>query len=165
MRLTGALLLVLSGLLGGLGAAGELKKTVRRREELCRLLVRMACELERFRTPLPELFSALAKQEEGAVRALCCGVESRVSELGRVSFEEIWRGSIVFLPPDERQILAGLGTVLGRYGAEQQLSALESCLRDMEVLLDKARARGSELGRVYIGLCTGGGILAAVLLI
>lgn len=165
MRLTGALLLVLAGLLAGLGAAGEMKKTVCRREELCLLLERVAYELERFRTPLPELFSALARHEEGAARALCRGVESRISELGRVSFEEIWRDGIAFLPPEERHILAGLGSVLGRYGAEQQLPALASCRRDMETALGKARARASELGRVYIGLCTGGGVLAAVLLI
>lgn len=165
MRLTGALFLVLAGLLAGLGAAGEMKKTVRRREELCLLLARMAYELGCFRRPLPELFSVLARQEEGAAGALCRGVADRLPELGRVSFEEIWRDGIAFLPPEERHILAGVGAVLGRYGAEQQLPALESCSRDMEMVLDKARARASELGRVYIGLCTGGGVLAAVLLI
>lgn len=164
MRVTGAIILVIAGVMWGLTAAGELKKTVRRRETLCRLLEHISWELERFHTPIPELFSALAVTEPGEAGRLCREVAGRLSQLGRISFGEIWTGCISFLSPEERAMLSGLGNVLGRYGTEEQISALESCRREMESAHEKAKKCAQELGRVYIGVSTCAGVMAAVLL-
>lgn len=165
MRLMGAVLLSLAGLLLGLGAVRELRADIRRREELCRMLEGMAFELERFHTPLPELFETLARQTGGAVNAFCHSICEGTSELGRVRFSELWSRGLETLPRREREILRPLGSVLGRYGTEQMLPAVESCRREMEQAKDAARARAEEKGRVYIGLCTAGGLMLAVMLL
>lgn len=165
MRLMGAALLSLAGLLLGLGAVRELRADIRRREELCRMLEGMAFELERFHTPLPELFDILSRQTGGAAHILCRNIREGVSELGRVRFSEIWSQGLEALPTVEREILCPLGSVLGRYGTEQILPALENCRREMERAKAAAGTRAEENGRVYIGLCTAGGLMLAVVLL
>lgn len=165
MRLMGAALVCLAGLLLGLGAAGELRADIRRREDLCRMLEGMTFELERFRTPLPELFDTLSRQTGGAAHALCRSVAEAAAELGRVSFSEIWSRGLEMLPAAEGEILRPLGSVLGRYGTEQILPALETCRREMERARAAACVRAEKNSRVYIGLCTAGGLMLGVVLL
>ncbi len=165
MRLMGAALLSLAGLLVGLMAAGALRRDVRCRRELVRLLEAMAYELERFRTPLPELFQSLSYQTEGAALALCERLLEALPSLGEVRFQALWESSLASLPSREREILRPLGSVMGRYGTEQILPALENSRREMERAGAEAQSRWETSGRVYIGLCTAGGLMLAVMLL
>lgn len=165
MGLMGVALLALAGLLGGFGAARGLENTVSRRAALCRMLAGMAWELERFQTPLPELFSALAARTDGVGQVICLTLSRAISRVGEEPFDVLWRQAVGFLPEAERQCVLPLGAVLGRYGAGQQVAALESCRREMEQALEEARRRSRELGRIYIGLCTAGGLMLGVLLV
>lgn len=165
MRLMGAALLTVAGLLAGLSTAGELRRTALRRARLCRLLEGMGFELGRFQTPLPELFEILAGQTEGEARRLCLRVRERMPELGRTPFSVIWAETLAALPEGERRLLAPLGAVLGRYGTEELLTALETCRRDMVQAAGEANRRARENSRVYIGLCTAGGMMLGVVLL
>ena len=165
MRWLGAALLILSGVSMGLRTAAELWETVKRRESLCRVLDCMAYELERFRTPLPELFSGLAAESTGAAQQLCMAVNERFSGAEQMSFSFIWGRAMESMPLPERECLAPLGSVLGRYGTAEQLLAIERCRKDMERHLQKARDDQRERGRTGLGLWTAAGLMAAVLLI
>lgn len=164
MSWLGALLVTAAGFCMGLSGSRELGNTVRRREQLCWLLERLAGELESFNSPLPELFGALEHSFDGELRLLCRHVAEGIT--GAVEpFGLIWAGALAYLPRLERQMLLPLGSVLGRYGTAEQLPAIFRCRREMERALQEARDRRRELGRVYIGLGTAGGLMLAVLLI
>lgn len=165
MNRLGALLVIAAGFLLGLGGSRELGRTVRRREEFCWLLERIHCELEAFCCPLPELFAAMADGISGEGGALCRRISVGLSAPGGEPFFRVWATALEPVPRRERQILQPLGAVLGRYGVGEQLPAIALCRREMEQALKEARARRRDMGRVYIGLGTAGGLMLAVLLV
>lgn len=164
MRLLGAALVVLAGVLMGLQRAAELRRAVQGRAALCRMLEGLSYELGRFRTPLPEVFSSLCAQCGGEALTLCRAVSESLSGEQPV-FSSAWAEGLSLVPPRERDILAPLGSVLGRYGTEEQLPALERCRREMEELLSEGRERLRERSGVCVGLWTAAGLMAAVVLI
>lgn len=165
MRLTGAALLMAAGLLTGLRMADRLQKRCALRTELERMLALMAFELGRFRTPLPQLFEKLSAGLEGEALTLCCRMTSGLDRLGERTLDGIWAEALEPLPPPERKILLPLGNVLGRYGAEEQLRAVESCRAAMERSQCEAQAALRERGRMYVGLSAAGAAVLVVLLL
>ena len=165
MRLTGAALLMLAGLLLGLLAAQGLRDRVRRREGLRQLLERMSFELERFKTPLPELFGLLAAQTEGEAGTLCRRVSEQLEQPERRPFSQIWSGAVSALPAVERAALLPLGDVLGRYGAQEQVRALEAARAAMARAEDQARGEQREKSRIYVGVPAAAAAALAVLLL
>lgn len=165
MRLTGGIFLVLAGLMGGLRSVSELRENVRRRECLLRLLDGLSYEMKNFRPPLPALFSAMSGRTEGAGRELCLRISEGLEKPGNPRFACLWEDAVCLLPPGEREALRPLGSVLGQYAAEEQVRALERVRGEMERLLDEARVRMRERGRVSVGLWTAAGLMAAVILI
>lgn len=164
MKLCGALLLTASGLAAGLYAArqGYIRLSLCR--SLCQMLRLISFQLERFLTPLPELFSALAGQVPGGAGTLCAAVAAKLENPGE-SFSDIWSRALEALPGEEREILLPLGQVLGRYAAAEQIAAVTAALRDMTALADTLGGQLREKSRVYIGLATAGGAMLAVLLL
>ena len=165
MRLTGAALLVLAGLLAGIGAAADLGAAVRRREGLRLMLERMAFELERFKTPLPELFDLLGGQLEGEAGALCRYAAQALAGPAKPAMADIWARAVSALPPAEREVLMPLGHVLGRYGADEQRRALESARTAMEQAEAQARQTLRRSGRMYVGVPAAAAAMLAVLLL
>ncbi len=163
MNALGAVLLAASGLLAGLRAAGSVRRRERSAAALCRLLELMRFELSRFRTPLPALFVSLAERTEGCAGTLCARASMALAVDG-TRFRAAWAFACEPLDAAEKAVLLPLGEVLGRYGAREQEAALDAALAEMERLRDERRARAGERRRLYIGLFTAGGLLAAVLL-
>lgn len=129
------------------------------------MLSMMEFELARFKTPLPELFTVLETELDREAAALCRGVGAGLSRLGERDFSALWAEGLSALPEEEERILRSLGSVLGRYGAEEQTRAVELCRRKMELARDEARMQAREKGRVYIALSAAGGAMLSVLLL
>ena len=165
MRLTGAALLVLAGLLLGLAGRQSLRARVQRRASLGLMLERMAFELERFKTPLPALFRMLADEMEGAAGALCAGAADGLEDPARRQKADVWRDAAADLPAQERAILQPLGSVLGRYGANEQLRALERARSAMALAEAEAREELRQRRRICIGVPTAAAAALAVLLL
>ena len=165
MRLAGAALVTAAGFLAGLGVWNGLRERADLRRSLCRMLALMEFELERFRTPAPALFALLADRLEGEAGALCRRMCRGLETLGQRPLEEIWGEALGALPETERRILLPLGQVLGRYGAEEVLSALASCRVTMERAWDEARTALRERGRMAVGVSAAGAAALAVLLL
>lgn len=163
MNLLGAALLTAAGLLCGLLAGAQLRDRLRQRRELCRMLSLMEFELERFRTPLPELFASLAGRLSGQAGALCARAASGLTDAGS-PFSAVWREAVSGLDAREREILLPLGAVLGRYGAAEQTAAVSAARGELCRLRDETAAQIGEKSRVYAGVFTAGGLLLAVLL-
>ena len=162
-RLAGALLVALAGLMAGLLAAAGQREAARRGAALCRMLELMEFELTRFRTPLAELFDSLGARSEEPVSGLCGAVISAM-ERGE-TLSDAWDRGLSALSRRERERLAPLGRVLGRYGAEEQAAAVRDCRRSLEDQTAQLRTELRERSRIYIGLGAAGGVMLAVLLL
>lgn len=161
MRPFGAALLAAAGLWCGLRSVSQLRRQEALDRELCLLLTRLRWELERFRTPLPELFTALSAELTGPTGTLCRSLGEGLAS-GR-ELPPLWREGIGAFPAPEREILSALGPVLGRYGGAEQTDALASALDAMERLRMERRASLPERSRVRLGLWAGAGLLLAVI--
>ncbi len=163
MRLCGAFLLAAAGLWCGLAARAGLAGKVKVCGELCRLLELLAFEIGRFQTPLPDFFAERASSFDGAAGDFCRALAGELSNGGSLS--ESWLRQTAALPPEEREILRPLGHVLGGYGAEEEVAAVEAALHRL-ARLRETRARDlREQGRVRVGLCSAAGVMLAVLLL
>ena len=165
MRLIGAAFVAAAGLLAGLAAARSYRTAAERCAALCRMLELLMFELDRFHTPLPELFDSLADRTDGDAAALCRRAADGLAADTPGPFADIWRDAVAPTAPAERTILAPLGGVLGRYGTEEQLSAAADCLRLMRRRQDELRSAVGRRSRLAVGLCACGGALLAVLLL
>jgi ABC-type Fe3+-hydroxamate transport system substrate-binding protein len=82
-----------------------------------------------------------------------------------MSFSQAWEQALSVCDRSERAMLRDLGEVLGRYGSAEQLQAVERCRQSLEQARAEAARERREKGRLYVGLSTVGGLLAAVLLL
>lgn len=165
MRLTGAALLTAAGLLAGMAAAGALRARAEEWAELCRMLTLMEFELERFCTPMPELFERLGEQTQGKTRSFCLKMREGLDSLGEREFSEIWAQQAQIFLPAERELLLPLGHVLGRYGAAEQTRAVAACRENAKCARNEAAEAVREKGRLWTGLAAAGGAALAVLLL
>lgn len=163
MRLVGCGLLAAAGIWSGLLAAGRVSEEVARCGAWCRMLELMAFELERFRTPLPELFTSLSGRMDGLPASLCRKVSSGLAA-GAHDFRSVWLDAVRDLPAQEREALRPLGEVLGRFGAAEQTAAIEAAREQMNELRRERRSASRDRRKVCFGVLSAGGILLAVLL-
>ena len=163
MRLLGGGLVAGAGVWLGLLAARELHRSAALCRELCRMLELMEFELDRFRTPLPELFASLAGRLGGLPGELCAAAAAGLSE-GKRSFAEVWRAAAMCVPAAEREILLPLGDVLGTFGAEEQAAGIAAAASRMQALEAERQSNLRDRTRLCFGLFSTGGVLLAVLL-
>ena len=163
MRLVGCGLLAGAGIWGGLLAAGQVSEAAARCGAWCRMLELMAFELERFRTPLPELFASLSGRVDGLPSELCRRVSSGLAA-GAYDFRSVWLEAVGELPAQEGGVLRPLGEILGRFGKEEQTAAIAAAKEQMDGLWRERRSASAEKRRVCFGVLSAGGILLAVLL-
>ena len=127
------------------------------------MLALMEFELARFRTPLPELFTALGERLEEPAGFFCRALGAGL--WAGQPFPALWARAAAEIGGPEGESLAPLGRVLGRYGAEEQTAALASCRGELEEYGELLRRLARERSRLYIGVGAAGGVMLAVLLL
>ncbi len=162
MRLLGCAMLSVSGVLCGILSAGELRRELRELDGFALLLSRLSMELSRFKTPLPELFSSLTGELTGPASGFCRSIASGLS--AGEEFSVLWRRAGETLPPALWEIFGPLGSVLGRYGAEEQTAGILAARDLLSKLREEKRLALRDRMRVRLGVCSAGGFLLAVLL-
>lgn len=84
-------------------------------------------------------------------------------------FPEIWRSSVAdtleVLNEREKNLLNELADKLGRYGAEEQLSALRTVRSGLSRFMQSAEEEKSRSGKVYMTLGTALGIALVIILV
>lgn len=157
LRLLGGLLLAAAGAILGHGKKAELRRQQRCLEKICTALGRMANELVDLQTPMPQL---LEKLED-------CGFFLLVSAgFGGEPLETLWRRAAQAqpIPEKDREMLAALGAVAGRYDGKRQaeeISLVRQCLAESASALE--REIGLR-GRRYTALGAALGAMLAVIL-
>jgi stage III sporulation protein AB len=161
LRLIGAVLLLSSGGLLGMGACNQLGARVHCLQALDGALERMERELAFHLTPMPELLSRLAKSTPGPAGMLfgqCLAGFNRLEECGLAG---LWREAVetaqLPLGREELDLLKGLGEVLGRYDGAGQQEAVGAVRTELLQYLRCAEEERTRLGRVYgtLGLTAG----------
>ena len=158
LKILGAALLVLCGALGGLSRVRQAKDGLALLEELHAALGLMAGQIELCARPLPDILELLSRESGGqsaaffAAAAECCAL---------MPAGEAWRrccGGLA-LADAEKRARAGLGSVLGCYGAEKQAAEIEALRRR---LAEFAEGRRREIAEKQKGLPALGACLAAM---
>ena len=156
MKLLGAALVAAA--FAVLGASEALR--LRRR---ARLTSELAAGLELLRG---EIVSRLARHGPEGTRvfyaAVCTGLES----FGGAEFSELWRRALGLLDigAPARAALLNLGASLGRYGAEEQGSAISACELELRREAERASEEARVMGRLRAGLAAGAGLILAIVL-
>ena len=166
MRVWGAVLLPLAGLLLALAALRERTGRAKALEEWGEALALWGRELS-FRQPdTGDLLAVLAQQGPPGPAP----VFARAAEgLGEAPFGEVWGQALSEenspLPPADRELLAALGGVLGRWDREEQRQGVEEVRTQLLRRAGETRAALREEGRTYTVLGLSAGALAAIVLL
>jgi len=163
VKLLGCVLLAGAGVWSGVLAAQRVSDNASRCGTWCRMMELTAFELERFRTPLPDLFASLALRLDGIPQRFCEAVSSELAAKS-ADLRSVWQMAADNLPAPEREILLPLGEVLGRFGAEEQVAALESAKEQMNCLWQTRQSGLLDRRKVCFGVLSAGGMLLAILL-
>lgn len=165
MRGLGALLLCLGGLLCGMGAAGRLRRRARELRELERTMALAGYAIGRFRCPTPDLARELAEALPGAGAALFAQLAAAMERQTERSMDALWKDAIEGVDASARPALLAFGTVLGRYGAEEQAQMAERCRWELGKLAASAEQTAARNGRVYIAVGAAVGAMAAIVML
>lgn len=168
-KLTGAVLLIGCGAWWGLQAAGGLLGRVRDLEAWLTALRLLEGELVFSLPAIPDLLERLSRKAPSPAGAAFAAALRGLDRLGEVSFETIWASALKASPgrlsPHDLETLKRLGSVLGRYGWEEQISALRALRRDLEESRSAARTESGSKGRTYTALGFALGAFLTILLL
>ena len=168
LKLLGALCLIVGAATPGFAAAARLRARVDCVRAFSEALELMERELSFRLTPMPVLLEKLASGAAPPVDHFFLLCARGLGELGTRSMAQIWRGSLetagLPLGTEERQVLRGLGEVVGRYDGEGQREALALARVRLDQCLARAEEERSRLGRVYSTLGLAAGSLLVILL-
>ncbi len=169
LRLMGAALVTGGGLWLGLGRSRQLARRVRALEAWARALALLEGEMA-FRLPdLPQLLRALERRCESPVRETLAAAERGMDKLGEAAFWEIWTGAVEqnrdALTPEDAGEVCRLGQVLGRYGWQEQETAVEQLRRGLLERAAAARYSRDREGRAYATAGLALGALVTIMLL
>lgn len=160
-RIVGGAMLVCCGAWWGLMRAGKLRKRLGALEAWTAALVLLEGELAFSLPALPELLVLLSERAAEPAGEVFAAALAGMEELGRYSFGEIWRRVLAGFPGGlwEEDVLAlsRLGEVLGRYGWEEQISALRAVRSGLEEVYRREAGRAAGQGKTWVtvGVCLG----------
>ncbi len=165
LKLLGGVLVLGGCLLWGVRAADELSKRVRVLEELIGAVRVFERELALFQPAVPELLSRMARGQKGQVFVFLNSCRAGI-EKGKC-FIDVWGEGVDKLPLQhrEKELLRGLGQVLGRYDDRGQVQVAERIRGELEECAARARQSSRVRGRLYRTLgATAGGFLLLTLI-
>lgn len=156
-KLAGAALLTAAGALLGRGLLDPARRRAALLRSLAAGLGRLADGLSLLR-PLPELLAALDGRPFFPALAEPCAA----GEL-----ERAWHAAALALPlgAEEREALAELGSVLGRYGAERQIGEMELVRRRLDAAAAAEEEALKTRARPSVGLGAAAGAMLAIMLV
>lgn len=169
MRYLGAVTVIISALLIGIGKAREEKQKVLMLRELCAFLEMMKNELCSERKSICKFFFDESLNEFSALSKFSQLMRSRLRTLGEKRFSSIWseivNDSFSGLPQKSLSALLTLGSSIGKYDSDIQKSAFERCMLILQGECLQAEASLKNNEKMYIGLGGCAGTILALMLI
>lgn len=170
MKAAGALFIVAGCTWYGVIKAAGLCRRERTLAAFLETLRFISAELSNSASPLPELFLRLSKTARPELRPFFAGLSESMDSIGERSLSSLWQERLMSdesleLSQFQRLELCRPGLMLGRYDAQEQITALESCVSRLEPELREQARRAREGKRLYTGLGLIGGIMAATVIL
>ena len=169
MKTAGLLLIVVTGLLLGLTAAGGLRRRVTVLGQLSRFMTRLADQIRYTAAPVEELLEAAESSGEFGELPLLGRICSRIRNGERVL--DAWEaaveedGRLSGLTRADRELLHGFGSQLGKTDVEGQIANCRQYGELLDQRLSEAREASAAKGRLYMTLGFAGGMALALLLL
>ena len=116
--------------------------------------------------PLPEALHHLAAGAPEPLSTQYAALADGITDGGR-PFSESWAAAfqaLDMLTPDVRAALLTLGEQLGKYDAQIQRRALDTCIETLQAAAAQMQADTTQRGKLFCGLGATLGLLAAVAL-
>lgn len=117
--------------------------------------------------PLPEALRHLAAGAPEPLSTQYAALADGITEDGGRPFSESWAAAfqaLDMLTPDVRAALLTLGEQLGKYDAQIQRRALDTCIETLQAAAAQMQADTTQRGKLFCGLGATLGLLAAVAL-
>lgn len=169
MKLLGAVLLTAAASVMGFFKARELKVSSQSLREIISLLELMRNEICTRRTPIKQIFSCSNLPDYRYMNSFISSLETELSSLGSKSFTQIWcenaEKTLQMLSKSSRQALKDLGSSIGKYDAELQAASIDRCISELSSEYEKLNEGLKNNEKMYIGLGTGIGLIAAIILV
>lgn len=169
LKLLGAVLLMGGASAIGFSAAAHLRARVNCLRSLERTLEFMERELAFRLTPVPALFSSLARSAQEPASTFYKLCVKGLENLGEKPLNVLWGEALEYaklpLQDDEARTLAELGDVLGQYDGEGQREALALTRERLTHFLERAEEERGRMEKVYcaLGLSSGAFLLLVLL--
>lgn len=166
MKLLGAALVAAAFAAMGASEALRLRRRARLTAELAAGLELLRGEIVSRLAPMPEAAERLALHGPEGTRAFYAAVSAGLENFGGAEFSELWRRALGLLDigPAARAALENLGASLGRYGAQEQDSAISACELELRREAERASEEARVMGRLRAGLAAGAGLILAIVL-
>lgn len=157
IKIIGAIFLIGGATLLGLSASVNLTIRTKSLKGFLSALQVMHSEIGERLTPIDELMELLSETVPSPVGILFENCLCEMREREDIPFAIIWRKQVkraeyLRLSSAEKEELATLGNVLGRYGAEEQKRAIEHVTRCVESMHFVAEGEQRKLGGIYTKL-------------
>lgn len=163
IKIIGAALLVCGGTMLGAGRCNDLKRRLKLIEGLDRSLALMKSEICEMLSPLPDVFGELAQSGPPAVR----GFFSEMIVGERDGLADAWAQAVsrLDLSKSDRERLAALARILGRFDADVQREEIQRLRESLGISAGELRREINSKGRSYAGLGACFGAMLALILL
>lgn len=171
IKLLGALVIVSSTSLLGIGAAKAEKYRMEDLEELEKALTLLKSEISFAVLPLPEAMRSVAERRKGVVAMFFEDMAERLSTRAYGSVSIAWEEAIAaslpsaYLRPEDIEALQSFGRTLGYLDSRQQLAAADICIDSLRRAREECHIRYTKNARMYKSMGLLSGILLAVVLL
>ncbi len=167
LKWAGALLLAGGCTAAGMQAAARLTRRLTVIESWQTAVSQMAAELRCRNSALPDLVAQLARGGPLPLKSQFEVLAAKLKAPGDRRYAEVWRVWAMALPlgGEEREVVASVGEVLGRYELDSQLSALEGVSARLAQCQQRARGRRERLAKLYAMSGALGGLAAVIVLL
>ena len=169
MKTIGAILIFLSAAFWGISQAKQIKDRNCFLKETISMLEIMKNEICTNRVTVKSILKSLENNRFIYISCFIDGLKEAMDALGEESMSEIWSECVNrylrILSPQAQYALNSLGHSIGRYDIQKQSTAFDRCIQGLsaEEAEDSRQLKSNE--KMYIGLGSGAGAIAALLLI
>ena len=169
MRLLGAVMIVSAMSMIGILKYAEYKRCCTVLREITAMLELMKSEICTYHAPMNRVLDRIYSGFEDAIKDFAKALIASLDSLGDREFTTLWSDAVsdalYLIPTDCIEELKLLGTSIGRYNAGIQGEALDRCEAFFIKKHDEWQLQLKAMGKTYIGLYSGAGLIAAIAMI
>lgn len=171
LKLTGAILVIMTACLFAKEANGMMKLRIVQITKLYSILSQLQSKLKYMNNTLPECFSDFYHNTEFPFDSWFNNMAERMNEERTDDFSSIWSGGLNYLYDNSAlhksdiEILSGLKDKLNSYDVDEGIKAIDFVLLQLEERRKELITKSGEKQKVVVSLCLFVGLMTVLLLI